>query len=51
LLIICFDGIPLPKQTFYPVGSSLILFLNKTKKRLAARQYAVGGADTLKVSL
>src|SRR5699024_11104960 len=46
LLIDRFDDIPPPKQTFFLVGSSLILFLNKTKKRLATRQYAVGGVDT-----
>src|SRR5690625_2910519 len=46
LLIVRFDDTPPPKQTFFLVGSSLILFLNKTKKRLATRQYAVGGADT-----
>src|SRR5690625_4785034 len=47
LLIVRFDDTPPPKQTFFLVGSSLILFLNKTKKRLATRQYAVGGANTL----
>src|SRR5690625_5975536 len=46
LLIVRFDDTPPPKQTFFLVGSSLILFLNKTKKRLATRQYAVGGVDT-----
>src|SRR5690625_2875239 len=48
LLIVRFDDTPPPKQTFFLVGSSLILFLNKTKKRLATRQYAVGGVDTNK---
>jgi len=46
LLIVRFDDTPPPKQTFFLVGSSLVLFLNKTKKRLATRQYAVGGVDT-----
>src|SRR5690625_5890755 len=31
LLIVRFDDTPPPKQTFFLVGSSLILFLNKTR--------------------